>query len=102
MQEMHVKELAARIKAGSAPILIDVREADEFEYARIPGAVLKPLGGIYQWANDLDKEQSYVIYCHTGGRSWQATYLLERMGFKKAINLNGGIDAWSMQVDPNV
>jgi adenylyltransferase/sulfurtransferase len=102
MQDMNVKQLAEQIEAGTAPTLIDVREPDEFEYARIPGAVLKPLGGIYQWAQELDKDQEYVLYCHTGARSWQATYLLERMGFKKVTNLSGGIDSWSTHVDASV
>lgn len=102
MQEINVKQLAEQIQAGTAPMLIDVREADEFEYAQIPGAVLKPLGGIYQWAQELDKDQEYVLYCHTGGRSWQAMYMLERMGFKKVFNLGGGIDAWSLFVDASV
>jgi rhodanese-related sulfurtransferase len=102
MQEINVKQLAEQIQAGTAPLLIDVREANEYAYARLPGAVLKPLGGIYRWAQELDKEQAYVVYCHTGGRSWQATYMLEQMGFKKVSNLSGGIDAWSMFVDARV
>jgi len=102
MEEINVKQLAEQIKNGTAPALIDVREPDEYTFARIPGAVLKPLGGIYQWAQELDKDQSYVLYCHTGSRSWQATYMLERMGFTKVINLSGGIDSWSTHVDPSV
>jgi len=102
MQEMNVKQLAERIENGTAPALIDVREPHEYDYARLPGAVLKPLGGIYQWAQELDTDQEYVLYCHTGARSWQATYLLERMGFKKVINLSGGIDSWSLHVDASV
>ncbi len=102
MQDMTVKQLAEQIKQGTAPALIDVREPNEFAYARIPGAVLKPLGGIYQWAQELDKDQAYVLYCHTGSRSWQATYMLERMGFTKVYNLSGGIDSWSTHVDASV
>ncbi len=102
MQEMNVKQLAERIQNNTAPTLIDVREPDEFEFARLPGAVLKPLGGIYQWAQELDKAQEYVVYCHTGARSWQAAYMLERMGIKKVFNLSGGIDAWSLHVDASV
>ena len=102
MQEMNVKQLAERIQNDTSPALIDVREPDEYAYARLPGAVLKPLGGIYQWAQELDKDQEYVLYCHTGVRSGQAAYLLERMGFTKVINLCGGIDSWSTHVDASV
>jgi len=102
MQDMQVKELAERIKADDAPLIIDVREPNEYAYARIPGAVLKPLSGIYQWAQELDQDQEYVLQCHTGARSWQAATMLERMGFKKVYNLSGGIDAWSIHVDANV
>ena len=102
MKEMPVKELAKRIQSDTAPTIIDVREPDEYEYARIPGAVLKPLGRIFEWAPELDKAQEYVLQCHTGARSFQAAYMLERMGFKNVSNLTGGIEAWSMHVDPSV
>jgi rhodanese-related sulfurtransferase len=102
MQEINVKQLAEQIKAGTAPALIDVREPQEYAFAHLSGAVLKPLGGIYQWAQELDKEQAYVLYCHTGARSWQAAFLLERMGFTKVFNLSGGIEAWSLHVDASV
>jgi len=102
MEEMNVKELDERIKAGNAPQIIDVREPNEFAYARIPGAVLKPLGDFREWAMELDKDREYVLQCHTGSRSWQAAYLLERMGFTKVYNLSGGIDAWSLHIDPRV
>ncbi len=102
MQQMTTTELAERMKNGTAPTIIDVREPNEYAYARLPGAVLKPLGGIYQWARELDKEQEYVLQCHTGSRSFQAAYMLERLGFKKVYNLQGGIDDWSQRVDASV
>ncbi len=102
MQEMTVQQLADRIKAGTAPIIIDVREPNEYTFAHIEGAVLKPLGEIYRWSQELDKEQAYVLQCHTGSRSFQAAYLLERMGFKHVANLVGGIDDWSRRIDSNV
>ena len=102
MQEMNVKQLAERINSGTAPTLIDVREPDEYAFVHLPGAVLKPLGGIRQWAQELDQDQEYVLYCHTGARSWQATYMLERLGFKRVSNLSGGIDSWSTHVDPSL
>jgi len=102
MQEMNVKELSARINNGNAPLIIDVREPNEFALARIPGAVLKPLGDFRAWTQELDKDREYVLYCHTGSRSWQAAYLLERMGFQQVYNLSGGIEAWSLHIDPTV
>jgi rhodanese-related sulfurtransferase len=102
MQEMNVRELADRIKAGDAPQIIDVREPNEYAYARIPGAVLKPLGDFREWSQELDKDREYVLQCHTGSRSWQAAYLLERMGFQKVYNLSGGIEAWSLHIDASV
>jgi rhodanese-related sulfurtransferase len=102
MNEITPRELAEKMKSGNAPIIIDVREPFEYAYAHIEGAQLKPLGEIQSWATELDKEQEYVLQCHTGSRSFQATYMLERMGFKKVVNLAGGIDAWSGDVDSNV
>ena len=102
MNEITPRELAERMKSGSAPIIIDVREPFEYAYAHIEGAQLKPLGEIRSWAKELDKAQAYVMQCHTGSRSFQAASMLERMGFKNVSNLVGGIDAWSRDVDPNV
>lgn len=102
MQQMTVQQLAEQIKAGTAPVIIDVREPYEYQRARIEGAILKPLGEIYQWARELDKEQSYVVMCHTGARSYQAAFMLERLGFTQVANLLGGIDDWTMRIDPTV
>jgi rhodanese-related sulfurtransferase len=102
MQQLTVQELAEQLKVGTAPIIIDVREPYEYQHARIQGAILKPLGEIYQWARELDKEQAYVVMCHTGARSYQAANMLERMGFTQIANLLGGIDDWTMRIDPSV
>ncbi len=102
MQQMTVQDLSEQIEAGTAPIIIDVREPFEYQRARIKGAVLKPLGEIYQWARELDKDQAYVVMCHTGSRSYQASFMLERMGFKQVANLIGGIDDWTLRIDPSV
>ena len=102
LPEISAKELAARLRSGAPPLLIDVREPFEFEYARIAGAVLKPLGQITRWAKGLGQEAEIVLLCHTGERSAQATMFLRQQGFKQVANLRGGIDAWSVQVDPNV
>ena len=102
MEDISVTDLAARMKSDDAPTLIDVREPDEYAFARIEGAQLKPLGDIMEWSQELDREQEYVMHCHTGQRSAYAAQVLRQMGFKKVRNLIGGIDAWSVQVDPRV
>ena len=102
MKDITVTELAERLKNGDAPVVIDVREPEEYAFARIEGAVLKPLGDILNWAQALDPDQEYVMQCHVGERSAFATLILRRMGFERVRNLIGGIDAWSVHVDPGV
>jgi len=82
--------------------LIDVREPFEYEIARIDGAKLIPLGEIAERSDELEREQPIVVHCHSGQRSAQAVQLLQQRGFTKVYNLDGGIDAWSDQIDPNV
>ena len=102
MKDITVTELAERLRNGDAPVVIDVREPDEHAYARIEGAVLKPLGDILNWAQELDPDQEYVMQCHVGERSAYAAVILQQMGFRKVRNLIGGIDVWSVYVDPSV
>lgn len=102
MKHLTVQQLAERLANGSPPVIIDVREPHEYELAHIEGAILKPLGQIFSWVEELDKRQEYVLQCHTGVRSFQAALMLERLGFTHVANLTGGIDAWSRQIDPRV
>lgn len=102
LKHMSVKELAERLKDENPPLLIDVRETDEYAFAHIEGAQLKPLGDIFSWAEELDKDKEYVLQCHLGSRSMQAAMLMQQMGFTHVANLTGGIDAWSVHVDASV
>jgi rhodanese-related sulfurtransferase len=104
LPEISVTEAQRRLAGTNPPRLIDVREADEFEIARIAGADLLPLS---QWpaiaAEKLtDLAQPLLIQCHHGGRSGQATAFLLRNGFTDVTNVAGGIDAWSQEIDPSV
>jgi adenylyltransferase/sulfurtransferase len=99
---MSVQELKRKMDARDAFELIDVREPFEFEIARIDGAKLIPLGEIPEHANELDREQTLIVHCHSGRRSAQAVRLLKQHGFTNVYNLEGGIDAWSDFVDPSV
>ncbi len=79
-----------------------VREPFEYEIARIDGAQLIPLGEIANRADELQRGQQIVVHCHSGTRSAQAVRLLQQRGFSNVYNLEGGIDAWSEQIDPSV
>jgi adenylyltransferase/sulfurtransferase len=100
--EISPHELKRRTDAGEPFELIDVREPFEYEIARIDGAKLIPLGEITERLNELSGEQPIIVHCHSGKRSAQAVGLLLQHGFTKVYNLEGGIDAWSDQIDPNV
>jgi rhodanese-related sulfurtransferase len=98
--EITPRELAARLARGEKPRIIDVREPHEFAIARIPGAELIPLAMLGQ-AN-LDPNAEIVLHCHSGVRSGWAARHLRESGFRRVLNLTGGIDRWSDEVDPTV
>src|SRR5258706_16131653 len=103
MQEITVSELKARMDAGDDIQLIDVRQPDEYAFARIEGAKLIPLGEIMSRLGEIDEVRETVIHCKMGGRSARAIEAMERSGFKGTVkNLVGGITAWSNEIDPSV
>ena len=95
-------ELHTRRERGEQVMLIDVRELEEYELARVEGARLLPLSQFNEWAPSLDPETEAVVMCHHGIRSAQVCSYLARQGFKKLSNLEGGIDRWSSEVDRSV
>lgn len=103
MQEISATELKEKMDSGEDVQLIDVRQPNEFAFAKIEGAKLIPLGEIMQRINELDDSKEAIIQCKAGGRSAQAIDILQRMGYKGELkNLRGGITAWSNDVDPKV
>lgn len=103
MQEITALELKSRLDAGEDLQLIDVRQPDEYAFARIQGTRLIPLGEIMSRKNEIDPNRETVVLCKMGGRSARAIEALERSGFDgELINLRGGITAWSNDVDPAV
>jgi adenylyltransferase/sulfurtransferase len=98
-----VEELKSRFDAGEGLRLIDVREPSEQRTAKIEGSELKPLGQIASWANELtDKDEEIVLHCHHGMRSDRACQYMAAQGFTNVKNLIGGIDEWSLKIDPSV
>jgi rhodanese-related sulfurtransferase len=95
-------EFAERVARGERVRLIDVREPEEFALARVEGAELLPLSRFQEWAAQLNPEEELVVMCHHGIRSAQVCAYLAREGFTRMVNLAGGIERWSWEVDRSV
>ena len=102
VEEIGAAELKRRLDAGDPLEVIDVREPHEFAIAKIPGTRLIPLGSLSEHLHELDTARTYVVHCKSGARSAKAIGQLRRVGFKRLLNLKGGILAWSKEVDPSV
>jgi rhodanese-related sulfurtransferase len=100
--EISAAEAAALLKEKGAR-LIDVREPWEFSTAYIEGSLPMPMGEVPSRAHqELDPEERVVVLCHHGIRSMNVTVWLRNQGFEQAQSVRGGIDAWSVEVDPTV
>ena len=96
------RELKDRLDKGDQIFILDVREPWEYSLAKIEGSVLIPLGSLPQSLDKLDRNVEIVAHCHLGMRSADAAGFLLQQGFTNVKNLVGGIDAWSVQIDPTV
>lgn len=102
-EEVSPHELQALLEAGGVR-LIDCREDDEYALCRIGAATLVPLQQIPEKIQALrgEGDRPVVIYCHHGMRSLNATQFLRARGLTETFSLRGGIDAWSLEIDPEV
>jgi adenylyltransferase/sulfurtransferase len=83
-------------------VLVDVREPDEVARCRIAGATHIPMREIPERVSELPKDKHLLIHCHHGGRSMRVTQFLRANGYDAVSNVAGGIDAWSLVIDPTV
>lgn len=85
-------------------VLVDCREQDEWDTAKIEGAILIPMSEITTRVSDLEphKGKRVIVHCHLGGRSLRVTHWLRKQGFSQSQNMTGGIDAWSQEIDSSV
>ncbi|MEY2565092.1 MAG: sulfur-carrier protein adenylyltransferase/sulfurtransferase [Verrucomicrobiota bacterium] len=97
-----VRELKQKMDAREPFTLIDVREPWEHDVAKIMGARLIPLGELEDRFTEIPREGIVIVQCHSGVRSEHGAWLLKQAGFENVYNLEGGIDAWSSEVDPTV
>lgn len=102
MRSIQAPELAALLKEHADLELLDVREPWEVQTASIPEATRIPMGEIAARVGELDAARTTVVMCHKGGRSARVAGFLEQHGFRDVVNLEGGIDGWAAQVDPDI
>lgn len=99
LDAISVHELADMRSSGKALSVLDVREARELDVCRLEGALHIPMAQISARTDDLPTDQLLVVLCHHGVRSQMIVDFLRSAGFDKAVNLDGGIDAWACDVD---
>lgn len=107
MSEMTVQELKQLFDSGATDyVLLDVRNPNEYEIAKLPGSVLVPLSDIengkgVEKVKEMLNGHRLIVHCKLGGRSAKALGILKDAGIE-GTNVKGGIDAWSKEVDPSV
>jgi adenylyltransferase/sulfurtransferase len=94
-------ELKKRLDRGEKLTIIDVREPNEYQINRIEGSILIPLGDVPRRYAEFDPNQELIMQCKSGARSGRAADYLRSVGFKKVLNLKGGILDWIDKVDPS-
>lgn len=99
MRHITPTELSQKLRQGDTPLLLDVREPQEFAYCRIEGSTHMPMSRVFSGLSELDPERETVVICHHGLRSAQVANFLVSRGFRKVLNLKGGIAAWANEVD---
>ena len=104
MDELEItpKDVKARLDRGEKLHLVDVREPWEYDLCRIEGAKHVPLGSLAASLQTLPDVDEVICYCHHGMRSLDAATWLRFQGMERAKSLAGGIERWSLDVDPNV
>jgi len=103
MEEITATELKQRLDRGDDIQIIDVREPNEYDIARLPDTKLIPLGQVVERRGEIDESRETVVHCKGGVRSAKVIEALTRAGFSgRLVNLKGGITAWSNEVDPSV
>lgn len=97
--QISAQELAEKLEKEQAPVIVDVREPEEFAEGHIPGARLIPLGTVPDRLGEIPKDQDVVVVCKAGGRSTAACQHLLAAGYQRIQNLTGGMMGWTGPVE---
>jgi rhodanese-related sulfurtransferase len=100
--EILPSEVKQRLDRGEKLLLVDVREPHEYAVCHIEGSVLIPMGTIPANLQKLDVDEDVICFCHHGMRSLDVANWLRAQGVKTAKSMSGGIDRWSIEIDPQV
>ncbi len=100
--EITPADVKERLQQGEKLVLIDVREPWEYALCRIEGAKHVPLGTLAASLETLPDVDEVICYCHHGMRSLDAAAWLRFQGIERAKSLAGGIERWSIEIDPKV
>jgi adenylyltransferase/sulfurtransferase len=100
--QVTVEQLKEMQERGERPVLLDVREPHEYALADLPDSLKVPLGALPRSFEQVPKDKELVVYCRSGARSGNAVVFLRQMGYEKAVNLAGGINAWAERIDPSM
>ena len=102
--EVDCATVKKRLDAKDDFFFVDCREEGEYQTCRIEGAVLLPMSELADRVTELEphRQREIIVHCHHGGRSLRVANWLRRNGFEKARSMAGGIDQWSLEIDPSV
>jgi len=102
--EIDCATVKRRLDAHDDIFFVDCREASEYETCQIAGATLLPMSELAARVSELDpfKSKEIIVHCHHGGRSLRVASWLRKNGFDQARSMAGGIDQWSLEIDPLV
>lgn len=102
--EIDCASVARNLESHQSFVLIDCREADEYELARIGQAKLLPMSELTARVAELEPYRNHLIavHCHHGGRSLRVANWLRNQGFAQAQSMAGGIDRWAIEIDPSL
>lgn len=102
--EISCLDVSAKLQKGDQFLLLDCREQDEYDHVKIEQATLIPMSQLAERVSELEayQNQEIVVHCHHGGRSLRVARWLLGQGFQNVKNMTGGIDEWSVSVDPEL
>ncbi len=103
VNQITAKELKASLDRGAQDdVLLDVREPWEFHTCHLQNSTHMPMGKVWHAFRELDPRRRIVVICHHGVRSERVCVYLSQHGYQRVVNLQGGLNAWSRDVDPDM